>query len=109
HVLYHDVALEPGVKHRLDFTVYYTNRAPGFSAPATLDYTVVPNQQYRIDVMKPSAPVQSVVATDVLANVFQTNTGDALTLAPTQKSFDLSPFAGQTVRIRFAEVDNQGV
>jgi hypothetical protein len=109
HVLYQDVALEPGVKHRLDFTVYYNNRASAFSAPATLDYTVSPNQQYRIDIMKPSAPVQSVVATDVLANVFQTKPGDALTLAPTQKSFDLSPFAGQTVRIRFAEVDNQGV
>src|SRR5919204_581884 len=111
HVLYQDVALEAGVKHRLDFTVYYNNRAPSatFSAPATLDYTVSPNQQYRIDIMKPSAPVQSVAATDVLANVFQTKPGDPLTLAPTQKSFDLSPFAGQTVRIRFAEVDNQNV
>ena len=108
HVLYQDVALEPGVKHRLDFTIYYNNQAGVFSDPASLDYTVTPNQQYRVDIMKPSAPVQSVAAGDVLANVFGTHPGDPAPLAPTAKSFDLSPFAGQTVRIRFAEVDNQG-
>jgi hypothetical protein len=28
-------------------------------------------------------------------------------LAPTAKTFDLTAYAGQTVRLRFAEVDNQ--
>lgn len=57
--------------------------------------------------MRPTAPVTSVAPGDVLATVFQTKVGDPLTLAPTPVSFDLSSFAGTTVRIRFAEVDNQ--
>jgi hypothetical protein len=107
HVLYQDVTLEPNAKHTLTFTLYYTTLA-AFATPSTLDYTTIPNQQYRVDVIKPSAPVTSVAAVDVLANLFQTKTGDPSTLAPTVMSFDLSQFAGQTVRLRFAEVDNSG-
>jgi hypothetical protein len=51
--------------------------------------------------------VTSVAPGDILATVFQTKVGDPLTLAPTPITFDLTPFAGTTVRIRFAEVDNQ--
>jgi hypothetical protein len=72
-----------------------------------LDFNVIPNQQYRVDILRPSAPVDSVAPGDVLATVFQTEVGDPASLAPTPVSFDLSGFAGTTVRIRFAEVDNQ--
>jgi hypothetical protein len=108
HVLYQDVALEAGFAHTLSFTLYYENRAGAFATPMTLDFNVFPNQQYRVDILRPSAPVDSVAAGDVLANVFRTDVGDPASLAPTTISFDLSPFAGTTVRIRFAEVDNQG-
>ena len=56
-ILYQDVALEPGQTHTLSLYVYYKSNSP-IAHPATdsLDYFVVPNQQYRIDVMKPSAP-----------------------------------------------------
>ena len=37
----------------------------------------------------------------------QDEPGDPTTLAPTTITLDLTPFAGQTVRLRFAEVDNQ--
>ena len=107
HVLYQDVALEPASTHTLSFTLAYENRAGLFSTPASLDFTDIPNQQFRIDIMQPSAPVASVAAGDVLAAVFQTRVGDPASLAPTVMSFDLSPFAGRTLRIRFAEVDNQ--
>jgi len=107
HVLYQDVALETGFKHTLSFDVYYDNRAGAFATPASLGFTVSPNQQYRVDIIRPTAPVTSVAPGDVLATVFQTKVGDPLTLAPTPVSFDLSNFAGTTVRIRFAEVDNQ--
>lgn len=40
-------------------------------------------------------------------NVYQTQPGDPLTLGYTTISADLSAYAGRTVRIRFAEVDNQ--
>jgi len=44
----------------------------------------------------------------VLANLFQTNPGDPLTNGGyTTVSFSLDAFAGQTVRLRFAEIDNQ--
>jgi hypothetical protein len=109
HVLYQDVALEPNFNHTLSFDVYYNNQAfpTVFATPPSLDFNVIPNQQYRVDVLRPTAPVTSVAPGDVLATVFQTNFGDPVTLGPTPVSFDLSGFAGTTVRIRFAEVDNQ--
>jgi hypothetical protein len=108
HVLYQDIALEPNAKHTLSFFLYYHNFAPGFATPDTLDRTVFPNQQYRVDVLKPSANPFSVDPNDVLARIFRTEVGDPTTLDPTTKTFDLTPFAGQTVRLRFAEVDNEG-
>jgi hypothetical protein len=107
HVLYQDVALEAGFSHVLSFDLYYMNQAGVFATPSTLDFNVFPNQQYRIDVLRAGADPFSVAAGDVLATVFQTRAGDPSTLAPTRVTFDLSPFAGTTVRLRFAEVDNQ--
>jgi hypothetical protein len=106
-VLYQDIALEAGFKHTLSFDIYYDNHAGAFATPPSLDFIDFPNQQYRVDVMKPSAPVTSVASGDVLATVFQTKVGGPLTLAPTRITFDLSPFAGTTVRLRFAEVDDE--
>jgi D-alanyl-D-alanine carboxypeptidase len=45
---------------------------------------------------------------DVLVNVFRTSTADPISLAPTAVSLDLSAWAGQTVRLRLAQTDNQG-
>ena len=108
HVLYQDVALEAGFAHTLSFQLYYANQAGVFASPPTLDFAGgIPNQQYRVDILRPSAPATSVDPADILATVFQTNPGDPTTLAPVTVSADLSSFAGTTVRIRFAEVDNQ--
>jgi len=107
HLLYQDVTLPPGgTTNQLSLFVYYDSRDPIVS-PDTLDYTGAPNQQYRIDVMKPSAPTDSVAPGDVLLTVFRTLSGDPQTLSPTTKTADLSAYAGQTVRLRLAEVDNQ--
>jgi hypothetical protein len=110
HVLYQDIAVRnvPATcQDRIKFTLYYNNRAGVFFNPATLDYTVVPNQQYRVDIMRPGSPDFSVAPGDVLANVFQTTALSPTVLAPTTFSVSTAPWAGQTVRIRFAEVDNQ--
>jgi hypothetical protein len=106
HILYRDVTVPAGTSS-LSFYLYYINRANRFVAPPTLDYTVNPNQQYRVDVMRTSAPIMSVASGDVLANLFITNPGAPLTLAPTLMNYDISAFAGQTIRLRFAAVDNQ--
>jgi len=102
------VALEPGLLHTLSFVLYYQNFGGGFATPNTLDYSVVPNQQYRIDVLRATAPATSVAPADVLLQVFRTDDGDPSSMSPTRFSADLSRFAGSTVKLRFAEVDNQG-
>jgi hypothetical protein len=105
-ILYQDIALEPGYSQKLSLIAYYTSSAAIFVPnPDSLDSTVPGNQQYRIDVMKPSAPVNSVNPADILLTVFRTNTGAPLALGPTPMTADLTPFAGQTVRLRFAQVD----
>jgi CubicO group peptidase (beta-lactamase class C family) len=105
-ILYRDVELEGRLALRL--TVFYTGKA-AFSTPDTLAYeSPEPNQQFRIDLIDPSAPIDSVAEGDVLVNVFRTAPGDPTSLAPTAVSVDLSQWAGQTVRLRLAQTDNQG-
>ena len=106
HALYQQVVLEPGLRHVLSFDLYYNNHSGGFATPPTLDIGAFPNQQYRVDVLRPTADLFSVAPGDVLATVFQTREDDPAILAPTRITFDLSAFAGTTVALRFAEVDN---
>jgi len=105
HVLYQDIVV-PSTGGQLSFGFTLSNQAAGFISPPTLDYTAGPNQQFRVDVMNPGAPVTDVGA-GVLLNVFQTNPGDLLVSPYEYVTASLSAFAGQTVRLRFAEVDNQ--
>jgi hypothetical protein len=109
HVLYQDLVLEAGSTHTLNFTLYYANQAFSFASPDSLDKDVFPNQQYRVDVIDPTADPFSVDPADILATLFRTMPGDPLAMTPTDMTADLSTFAGQTVRLRFAQVDNQGV
>jgi hypothetical protein len=111
HILYQDVALEPFYSHSLSLLVYYRSGAPLTTPnPNTLAYQPPPdNQQYRVDVMRQGAPVDSVNPVDILATVFATKDGDPEELGPTLLTANLTPFGGQTVRLRFAEVDNRNV
>jgi hypothetical protein len=117
NILYQNVTLEPYWTHQLTMTLFYSNWA-GLIAipnPDTLNWTGGPseteeeqdNQQYRVDVMKPAAAVNSVNPSDILATVFATKEGDPETMGPTQFSVNLTPFAGQAVRLRFAQTDNE--
>jgi hypothetical protein len=108
HYLYQDVALEPFWSHQLSLVAYYRSNAQLLTpSSGSLSPGTSGNQQYRIDVMNPAAPIESVHPPDVLANVFATKTGDPQELGPTTLTADLTPFAGQIVRLRFVEVDNQ--
>jgi CubicO group peptidase (beta-lactamase class C family) len=105
-ILYRDVGLDG--RSTLHLTVFYEGSAP-FSTPDTLAYeSPEPNQQFRIDLIDPTAPIDSVADGDVLINVFHTSPADPTSLAPTAVSVDVSPWAGQTVRLRLAQSDNQG-
>ncbi|HEX6752490.1 MAG TPA: hypothetical protein VF093_02730 [Solirubrobacterales bacterium] len=106
-ILYQDIALEPGMTHVLSLTTYYNSAAPiAVPTPDTLSSKAFGNQQHRIDVMKPSAPIDSVNPADILSTVFRTYDGDLSFSAPLTRTVDLTPFGGQVVRLRVAEVDS---
>jgi D-alanyl-D-alanine carboxypeptidase len=105
-ILYRNLRLEG--RFSLQLTVFYAGSG-SFSSPATLAYdTPEANQQFRIDLLRPSAPIDSVAKGDVLVNVFHTSPGDADRRPPTEVRVDVSAWAGQTVRLRLAGTDNQG-
>jgi D-alanyl-D-alanine carboxypeptidase len=106
-ILYRDVKLDG--RFRLRLTVFYVNEADDFASPATLAYDALErNQQFRIDLMPPASPIDSLAKDDVLVNVFHTSPGDPARREPAAVSVDLSPWAGRTVRLRLAGADNSG-
>jgi hypothetical protein len=86
--------------------VYVENQASDYFDNGTLSEMGGANQQMRVDVMDPGAAVDDLGA-GVLQNLFITLPGDPLSIGYTTLNADLSAYAGQTVRIRIAEVDNQ--
>jgi hypothetical protein len=104
HILYQDVTVPAGAS--LSFDVFIANRVWPFRTPASLSFTVVPNQQARVDLMTTTAPISSVT-TGVISNLYQTVADDPLVSGYTSQTTSLASLAGQTVRLRFSEVDNQ--
>jgi CubicO group peptidase (beta-lactamase class C family) len=105
-ILYRDVKLDG--RFRLQLTVFHAG-AFGFSSPPTLAYDEPEdNQQFRIDLVARSAPIDSVARRDVLVNVFKTSTREPYDREPTAVDVDVSRWAGQTVRLRLAVTDNRG-
>ncbi|HXS48119.1 MAG TPA: hypothetical protein VN756_11750 [Solirubrobacterales bacterium] len=119
-ILYQDIALEAEYTHRLGLLAYYDSYEPiAIPTPDTLsvDEGILggqSNQQFRIDVMRPDAPLESVDPADILITLFQTKPGAPQKMAPTRLTANLSAFAGQTVRLRIVntaheEVFNAGI
>jgi hypothetical protein len=114
HVLYQDFVVPPAPgPAELRFDLFVGNRAEAFFVPdpASLDFsTPALNQQARVDILLAGTDPFSVSAADVLLNVYQTNSGDPLVsgyttvVANLTSLFALHP--GETLRLRFAEVDN---
>lgn len=110
HFLYQDIPIVAGQPY-LTMTVYYDSDGPiTVPSPDTFDAGAPGdgNQQYRIDVMKPTAPLESLDPADIFATVFRTVDGAPPSGAPRTVGVDLSSLVGQTVRLRLAEVDNLG-
>lgn len=107
HILYQDIPIESGQPY-LSMLVYYKSLASFVvPSPDTLDSGGDPNQQYRIEVIDPVAPIDTVDPADILATVFRTNSGLATTSTAQTRAADLTKFVGQTVRLRLVEVDNE--
>jgi hypothetical protein len=113
HVLYQDFVVPAAVSAAtLSFEEFVHNYAIAYYTPATLDYSVRPNEQARVDLMTSTPGNEfSVAGGDVLLNLFQTNVGDPLVSGYNPVSTDvtalLQAHEGETLRLRFAEVDNQ--
>lgn len=105
-VLYQDITLPVGTPSTLSLRLLVSNQADDFVSPATLDFnTTQPNQQARIDIMSPSAPLFDLGA-GVLRNLYRTQPNDSRSDSYNPLSWDLSAFGGQTIRLRIAEADN---
>lgn len=105
-VLYQDIAVPAAGQTVLSLRLSVLNQAEDYASPASLDYAVVPNQQARVDIVNPAASVLDVGA-GVLANMFRTMPGDPQVQGYITLTQNLTPFAGTTVRLRVASVDNQ--
>jgi hypothetical protein len=106
HILYQDVRVPPG-RSTLSFKVSLFNQAGAYFAPNTFSSERVANQQFRMDIMARLARVDGLGA-GVLRRVFRTEPGDPPLQGYRTIRTSLTPFAGRTVRLRFAAVDNQG-
>lgn len=93
----------PGSKVTLSFDIYVNNFA-GFFSPASLDFTLVPNQQARVDILTAGA-TPFALGGSVLDNVFDATANTAGYVAET---FDITSAVGGggTFQLRFVEVDN---
>ncbi len=109
HVLYQDVILPPNKTVTLTAIIYIQSDVTFVNAAtAGLAHDGgESNQQVRVDVMNPAASVTDVGA-GVLLNVYRSQPADPVVTSYIHLTADLSAFAGQTVRIRFAEVDTDG-
>ena len=112
-LMYRDIKLDGPVM--LEVTVFYTNGIDGLSGyssrfvvPRTLAINAGPNQQFRIDLLAPTAAPDSMADADIRATVFETGPDAPARRGPTPIRYDLSRWAGQTVRLRIATADNQG-
>lgn len=107
-VLYQDIILAPDAQHQLSLQAFYSSNKPlAVPTPDTLstDPSVIgsqANQQFRIDLMKPEAPLESIEPDDILRTILSTAAGDPVAMPPRRITANLTPFAGQTVRLRVA-------
>ncbi len=119
HVLFQDFVVPavvvPGTS--VAFSLFLGNRATAYFNPGSLDWASTNpsgqlnlNQQARIDIMTSAADAFSVAAGDVLQNLFQTDATTPLVVGYTEFQIDITSLlqahAGETLRLRFAEVDN---
>lgn len=110
--LVQDFTVQAGT-NRIFFDVAINNAAGDFFVPDPLsfDFTGPPNQQARFDILVPGAAIDTVNPADIIVTGFQTQPGDPLVQDWQRYDIDvtseLAPYEGQTVTLRFVQVDNQ--
>ena len=79
----------------------------GFITPNTL-FLTGPNQQFRVDVMKPRAPIRSTDPDHVLMKLSRPGPDDPAASDWERTGANLTQFAGRKVRLRFAVAVTEG-
>jgi hypothetical protein len=104
HALLQSFTVTPGSKVILTFDIYVNNFG-GFFSPASLDFTTIPNQQARVDILTAGA-TPFALGSAVLQNVFDPTVN---TTGYVLETFDITSAigGGGTFQLRFVEVDNQ--
>jgi hypothetical protein len=105
NILYQDITI-PANGASLSCDIFFNNQSGTNVNAGNLDWQAAPNQHARIDIMNPSAAVDDTGA-GVLQNLFITEAADPAAFSYTAFTANLSAFSNQTVRLRFAEVNNQ--
>ena len=122
NLLLQDLKLKPGQRHRLSLWIQYRNQGGEFASPNTFDFSGTPtmrgngtggaptgdNQHLRVEVIKSSAPIRTVKRKQILATVLRTMPGDKPNTRWHRYGVNLTGYAGKTVTLRIAEVDNLG-
>ncbi len=104
HVLYQEFRVPDGGV--LEFDMWWDNQAEVWFNNGTLDEVGSDNQHARVDLMVAGTDPFSTAGGDTLMNIVTLDSG-AFQGGYDHIVADISAFAGQTVRLRFAEVDNQ--
>jgi hypothetical protein len=116
HVMYQDFVVPVNITSAsFSYQQYINNQADDFYLRDKLDYTGNATfhkiQEARTDIITTTADPFSIAPADVLLNLFQTNPGDPLVSGYSVIGADVTAFlqahAGETLRLRFAEGDNQ--
>ena len=116
HVLFQDftVPAPSSPTTLLMFNLFVGNHANMFVTPNTLVFdTPALNQQARVDILRAGTNPFSLLAGDLLLNVFRTNVGDPLISGYNSYAIDVTSLLagniGTNLRLRFAETDNVNV
>jgi hypothetical protein len=102
---YRDVTLDG--RYQLRLSVFYVDHGSFSAATASSRSRINNEQQFRIDIISPTAPLDSVARDHVLATVFRTAAGDRSRREPWDVTVDLSRWQSQTVRLRVTVAQNQ--
>ncbi|HVS62165.1 MAG TPA: hypothetical protein VMT85_01550 [Thermoanaerobaculia bacterium] len=107
HILYQDVTIPPqGATLSCDLWLFSASDPAWIvPSPPSFDFREIVNQHARVDIV--STSTVTGLGGGVLRNLFQTSPNDPAFIAPFTLRADLSDFAGERIRLRFAEADTE--
>jgi hypothetical protein len=120
NILHRVLKLKRNAVNKMKFKLFYENNNDRFHTPRNFKFGGggmlprggvggAPNQQLRVDLMKPKAKIKSLRKKDILATLLWTKRGDRLRrpYRNVKANMEKLDIHAKRVRLRIAEVDNQ--